>query len=60
LPKGTVVRQLVDLLEFPEKIRKTPITMLMSEKFCNGNDKLKDRDEVTLLWPVGEGLVIPS
>lgn len=55
LPEGTMIEQLVDLLGFPEKIRKTPIMILVNAKFAKGAVELKDGDEVILLWPVGGG-----
>ncbi|MBT9139569.1 MAG: hypothetical protein DDT30_00140 [Dehalococcoidia bacterium] len=55
LPGGSTIEQLMNLLEFPEKIRKGPIMMLVNAKFAEGNALLKDGDELTLLWPVGGG-----
>lgn len=55
LSPGTTVAQLLDLLGLPEKIRKTPITMLVNAKFVDGSRELKDGDELTLLFPVGGG-----
>lgn len=55
LREGTVVNELLNLLGFPEKIRKMPIMILINMKFCKSDVKLKDGDEVILLWPVGGG-----
>ncbi|MBU2598948.1 MAG: MoaD/ThiS family protein [Actinobacteria bacterium] len=55
LQEGTVVNKLLNLLGFPEKIRKMPIMILVNMKFCKSDVKLKDGDEVILLWPVGGG-----
>jgi molybdopterin converting factor small subunit len=55
LSPGTTVDQLIDLLGLPEKIKKTPITMLVNAKFVKGSVELKDGDELTLLFPVGGG-----
>ena len=50
-----MVNKLLNLLGFPEKIRKMPIMILVNMKFCKSDVKLKDGDEVILLWPVGGG-----
>ena len=55
LSPGTTVEQLIDLLGLPEKIRKTPIMMLVNAKFVKGSVELKEGDELTLLFPVGGG-----
>jgi molybdopterin converting factor small subunit len=55
LSEGITVDQLIDLLGLPEKIRKTPITMLVNAKFVKDSVELKEGDELTLLFPVGGG-----
>ena len=55
LPEGTTVEQLLDLLGFPEKIKKVPIMMVLNNKFTGGSTELRDGDELAVLWPVGGG-----
>ncbi|MCK4377111.1 MAG: MoaD/ThiS family protein [Actinomycetia bacterium] len=55
LPEDTTIEQLLDPMGFPEKIKKMPIMTVVNNKFTGCSTKLKDGDEIKLLWPVGGG-----
>jgi len=55
LPEGSTIEHLINLLGFPEKIKKMPIMTVLNNKFTGRLTTLEDGDKLKLLWPVGGG-----